>query len=231
MPAYNEEECIADVVSSWSKIINSEELKGSKLLIVNDGSKDNTGKILDSLQPNNSSLIVIHQKNAGHGNALVHGYQRALELKPDWIFQTDSDNQFVPEDFWLLWKERDKSRFILGRRKIRHDALHRKIITRIAKMINFLLFGYVIPDANIPFRLIKADYLNSILERIPLSAFAPNIFISVVGARDGENTLNIPVTHLDRTTGTVSILRFKLIKVCMRSFIELLKFRVFGKAI
>jgi hypothetical protein len=65
-----------------------------------------------------------------------------------------------------------------------------------------------------------------LLERLPAGVFAPNIFLAVLAARDGKKLMSIPVTHRDRRTGTVSIIRMKLLKVCFRSARELVLFRV-----
>lgn len=225
MPAYNEEGCIKDVINSWFAVIDRMQMLDTRLVVVNDGSKDKTGELLDTLALTEKRLVVRHQKNGGHGVALLHAYRVGLELSPTWIFQVDSDDQFEPNDFEQLWTRRNESKFILGCRKERHDALHRLVITRIVRVINALLFGRYIQDANIPFRLIKADYLAQLLKRLPEGIFAPNIFLSILAARDGENLLSIPVTHRDRRTGEVSIVRWKLIKICFRCVKELALFR------
>ena len=122
MPAYNEEACMADVVKIWSDLLDTEFAgENTRLIVVNDGSKDNTGKILDSLKPQYPKLEVVHQANGGHGNAVVHAYRKAVELEAEYIFQTDSDDQFIPEDVKKLWDRRNESNFILGYRQVRHD--------------------------------------------------------------------------------------------------------------
>jgi glycosyltransferase involved in cell wall biosynthesis len=103
MPAYNEEECMADVVKIWSDLLDTEFAgENTRLIVVNDGSRDNTGKILDEIQPQYPKLIVVHQPNGGHGNAVVHAYRKAVEIGAEYVFQTDSDDQFIPEDVKTL---------------------------------------------------------------------------------------------------------------------------------
>lgn len=226
MPAYNEEGCIEKVVKTWHGILS--QLVGSdfSMIVVNDGSKDKTGEILDRLSKEVTGLKPIHQKNAGHGAALMKGYQAAVLERPEFIFQVDSDDQFMAEDLQLLWKERESSNFILGYRQVRHDALHRLVITRILRALILVVFGAFVRDSNIPFRLIRARYLEALLKELPPQVFAPNVFLSVLAARAGENLWSIPVRHQDRMTGTVSIVRWKLIKVCIRTARELVKFRL-----
>lgn len=227
MPAYNEGECIEKVVASWMQGLSSIVGQGHfKMVIVNDGSKDDTGVILDKIASFNNNVVVIHQANAGHGPALLNGYHRAIELGTEYVFQVDSDDQFVPSDFQRLWVARDKSKFIMGWRQVRQDAFHRHVIAKILRTLIFLFFGAYIKDANIPFRLFRADYLARLLGVLPKNLFAPNIFLAILASRHGQNLMFIPVTHEDRKTGVVSMMGWKLFKICLRSFRELVDFRI-----
>lgn len=225
MPAYNEEGCIASVVQSWAAQFATLFGDHFRLIVVNDGSRDRTGSILDDVAKSEPHLIVVHQKNAGHGGALLRAYREAVALQPAYVFHVDSDDQFKTSDFATLWARRGESRCLLGHRTVRHDALHRLVITRILRLVLFLLYGRYLKDSNIPYRLLETNFLREALQIIPPTTFAPNIFIAVLGARLGENLMYLPVTHEDRKTGTVSIVRWKLIRVCFRCVGELLRFR------
>ena len=228
MPAYNEQECIEEVVMMWTNFLSKNfPDKPTKLIVINDGSKDNTAAILDKIAPSIPNLLVVHQKNGGHGNAVVNGYKKAVELGSEWVFQTDSDDQFITDDVHKLWTLKEKSSFILGYREVRYDAFARLIITRILKWTLFLVYGTYLKDSNIPFRLIKGDFLKKLLSQLPNpEPFAPNIFLAVMARKAGQDTFDVPITHKERLTGTVSILKWKLLKVCIQSFKELLNFRI-----
>lgn len=227
MPAYNEQGCIEQVVSKWTSLFKEQSLgpDEAQLIVVNDGSRDKTGALLDALTAKNPYLKPHHQANAGHGKALLTAYRIASDMQAEWVFHVDSDDQFATSDFVALWAQRNRSNFILGHRRTRHDALHRLVITRIVRSLNFLLFGVWIPDANIPYRLIEGNFLTALLTALPQNVFAPNIFLAVTAARMGQDLINVPVHHEERKTGTVSILRLNLLKVCFRSAKELLSFR------
>jgi dolichol-phosphate mannosyltransferase len=226
MPAYNEQGCIEAVVTRWLKELAVRIPSGRYLaVVVDDGSKDRTGEILDKLAAVEPKLRVIHQLNGGHGAALLRGYHEAIDCKGEWVFHVDSDDQFEPSDFRLLWERRSKSRFLTGYRRSRHDALHRLVITRLVRALNLLMFACYLKDANIPFRLMHGPYLARLLTLLEGPIFAPNIFLSLLAARDGQQLLEIPVTHKPRETGSVSIVRWRLIKVCARSAWELFQFR------
>ncbi|NCX95281.1 MAG: glycosyltransferase family 2 protein [Chitinophagia bacterium] len=225
IPVYNEQDCIEEVITSWGNFLTG-YLKNEtfNIIVVNDGSKDSTPTILDNLAKKVSYLIPIHQKNGGHGDAVLNGYAEAVKHNPDWVFQVDSDNQFLPDDFPKLWENRTKSKFILGYRKKRYDEFNRLIITRIVRLLLFMLYRVAVVDSNIPYRLIKGNYLPLLLNDLPGRPFAPNIFLSVMARKDGNDIMSIPVTHKERETGQVSIIKWKLLKVCFRSASELLSF-------
>jgi dolichol-phosphate mannosyltransferase len=226
MPAYNEQDCIGAVLSAWHNEFQRRFGPAFRIIVVNDGSRDQTATILDELATKMPELIVIHQPNAGHGAALMTGYRRALGLPVDRVFQTDSDDQFDPADFGGLWDQRNNSDFILGFRSDRHDPFHRLVITRILRFLVLAVFGVNVKDLNVPFRLIRASYLKALLDVLPVGLFAPNIFLSILAAADGQALKSIPVTHRVRRSGTVSIMRMKLLKVCIRSAGELISFRL-----
>jgi len=136
MPVYNEEECIEEVVRTIQDEILS-NVPNSRLIAVNDGSRDKTGELLDRLASKYSQLKVLHKPNGGHGDALMHGL---FEADANWIFLMDSDNQVDIKDFWLFWKQRGSYDILTGIRKKRHDPLSRLILTRFVRWAIFLYF-------------------------------------------------------------------------------------------
>ena len=100
IPAYNEEETILDVIHGWYPIIERYHGDGaSRLVIINDGSTDHTANILEEAAKTRPLLTTITKENSGHGATVLFGYHFALEHGADYIFQTDSDGQTLPEEF------------------------------------------------------------------------------------------------------------------------------------
>ena len=97
IPAYNEEENIEDVIREWypNVLMGSE---GSKLLVIDDGSRDGTADKLKKLQEEFPLLDVRHKQNSGHGPTILTGYRYAIDEGADYIFQTDSDGQTDPKE-------------------------------------------------------------------------------------------------------------------------------------
>lgn len=134
IPVYNEEEIIKKIVNDWKNILAK---KTFDLIIVNDGSKDKTKLILDSLKKINN-IKILNKKNGGHGDAILLGYRYAIKKNYKFIFQVDSDNQFSSLDFKKLWIKRDKDYdLILGYRKDRKDSKIRLFLSKI--ILNFLI--------------------------------------------------------------------------------------------
>jgi dolichol-phosphate mannosyltransferase len=223
MPVYNESGCIEAVTLDWLKIFD--RLDG-RLIAINDGSKDNTGEILNCVAEKESRLLVYHQQNAGHGAAILTGYAKAIEFNPAYVFQTDGDNQIKPGEFWKLWEQRKQASFILGARVERADAPHRLVLMHILKGIILFLFGINIRDANAPFRLMRITFLKDALRQFPSNVSTPNIFLSLVAARYHGGMVEVPVQHFRRSSGTGSLNLRKLVRVCFRSAKELLQFRL-----
>ena len=78
IPVYNEEEAIKKVIDDWKKILPT---KSFDLIIVNDGSTDNTKSILLDYKKKIKNLVVINKINEGHGKAVCDGYNFAIKKK------------------------------------------------------------------------------------------------------------------------------------------------------
>ena len=103
MPAYNESANIEEVVDLWLGIV--EKIGGeSRLVVANDGSKDDTWEKLDQMQQEKPLLIALDKPNSGHGSTVLYLYRYAISQGADFIFQTDSDGQTNPDEFWFLTK-------------------------------------------------------------------------------------------------------------------------------
>jgi dolichol-phosphate mannosyltransferase len=226
MPVYNEEGCIGSVIDSWCEQLERTLSGRFILLVVNDGSSDGSPGVLQKKIAQNSRITVITKENRGHGPAIWCGYKQALSLSPQWIFQVDSDNQFYPEDFPIVWKRRNEADLLLGTRTQRHDAPIRLFITKILRLINFILFGKWLVDANTPFRLIRSSFLREALRVIPPHTFAPNVFLSVLSTQNGHTELSLSVRHKQRTTGFASLLNWKLLRASVLTALELLLLRL-----
>lgn len=222
MPAYNEEDGIEVAVQAVQENI-LDAVPNAELVIVNDGSRDGTGALLDRLAAADSRIRVIHKANGGHGPAIMTGLG---EANGDYVFLIDSDNQIPLEEFPPFWKAvQTGSDAAFGVRRVRHDAQLRKVLTVVIRVSLSALFGVRLYDSNVPYKLLHRSLWSQARPLIPDGTLAPSLFVAVFAARRGYSIKYIDVTHKDRETGTVSIRRWKLIKFCARAFGQLLDFR------
>jgi glycosyltransferase involved in cell wall biosynthesis len=214
MPVYNEGAVIAEVIETWLDELARLGID-FELLAYDDGSRDDTGKILTGLSVHRPDLEVTSQANAGHGPTILRGYR---EARGEWVFQVDSDDEMSAEHFGLLWAQRGDHDLILGRRQHRDAPLARRIITAASRLTVWVLFGRAVTDVNAPYRLIRRAALVSILSRIPADAFAPNVIMSGLACRDRLRVREVWVPHRGRRAGTVSIVKWRLWKAAARAF-------------
>ena len=212
IPTYNEENNIKTVVKEWHEIVKKIG-NDSKLVVINDGSKDNTLNILELLKKRYECLVVLNKENGGHGDAVLYGYSYAIRNHADYIFQTDSDGQTLPEEFEPFWDERKKHDAIIGYRKGRRDGLYRIFVAKTLKLILFLIFHCRITDANTPYRLMSYKNLKKYYQRIPKHFNLPNILLTVLMVDAKEDVYFKTITFLPRQGGINSINLKKIIKI------------------
>lgn len=157
----------------------------------------------------------------------MYGYHQAIGAGADWIFQCDSDSQFMAGDFLKLWEKRQQSSFILGVRQNRQDPMARKILSWLLRSFSQFFFQCDATDINIPFRLIKSSLLAAMIKEIPATCLTPNIQLTIIANALHIDPLNIEVSHRQRQGGVPSLNFKELCRICSQSLIDLLLLRVF----
>lgn len=223
IPAYNEEENIKRVIKDWH-LVAEQAGKNSRIVVINDGSQDHTFEIIRALQKKYPQLVVLNKKNSGHGPTCIYGYRYALKNGADYIFQTDSDGQTVSAEFWNFWKQRDQYDMVIGWRKHRKDGFSRIIVTKALKLVIRLCFHADVPDANTPFRLMKAETFGKYFTLIPETYPLPNVLIAVIYAKKKLKVKYIPVTFQDRQGGVNSINFRKAVTIGKRAVKDFIYF-------
>ena len=224
MPVYNEEAVIGSVLDKWANALDALGIE-YQLHPYNDGSRDGSLSQMKNAAERHPGRIVPHDKpNGGHGPTILQGYREAADNGFDWIFQIDSDDEMGPESFGTLWAHRADYDFLAGYRDGRLQPLPRRIISAISRMTVKLFYGKSIWDVNTPYRLMRATAFARIYHVIPVNTFAPNVIISGMVAKNHLRFFEMPVPQHNRTTGEVSIKKWKLLKAAMKSFWQTIGF-------
>ena len=207
LPAYNEEANIEEVIAQWHPICEKINAEGNEahLIIANDGSKDKTFAIMQSLQSKYPLLEPLDKPNSGHGATVLYLYRYAIADKADYIFQTDSDGQTLPEEFWQMWNNRHNYDFQIGTRGGRQDGASRVFVTKTLRLVVWLMFHVWVKDANTPFRLLKVEKLKPILDVIPQDYNLANVAVSAIAVRWNYKIGWYPITFRPRQGGVNSI--------------------------
>ncbi|MCR5520409.1 MAG: glycosyltransferase family 2 protein [Lachnospiraceae bacterium] len=223
IPAYNEQDNIRKVIREWYDVIaaTGEE---SRLVVIDDGSRDDTFRIMQEEAADKPALIALHKENSGHGSTLLYGYRYALENGASFIFQTDSDGQTLPSEFELFYKRRYEYEFIIGYRKNRQDGFFRIFTTNVLRCVVRAVFSIDLKDINTPYRLMTGPLVEDCLRYIPEDFNLSNVILTVAAARRGYTGLYIPVTFRNRQGGKNSINVKKIVKIgikALKDFIDI----------
>ena len=207
-PAYNDGGTIASLVITAVKVAGS-LTPDFEVIVVNDGSSDDTAAILDELARLYSDRVrvVHHPKNRGYGGALRTGFATATK---DLIFYTDGDAQYDPTEMTALWsKMTDEVDWVNGWKISRSDPLHRIIIGRVYHHMVKLLFGLKVRDVDCDFRMMR----RRIFEVVRLEKDSGVICLEMMkkfqdaGFRVAEH----PVHHYHRAYGKSQFFNFRRI--------------------
>jgi glycosyltransferase involved in cell wall biosynthesis len=222
MPVYNEEGAIVSAVDEVQRHV-LDHVPGSELVIVNDGSRDRTGEMLDAAAAADGRVRVIHQANGGHGAALLTGLHASTA---EYVFLIDSDRQIPLDDFAAAWTQIVGGRdAVFGVRRRRYDPRLRLYLSELIRQSVNVLFRVKLHDANAPYKLFRRAIWNEVRDCVPDGTLAPSMFLAIAAKSRGYNILEIDVTHKERETGEVSLRHLKLLTFCARGLAQLFALR------
>lgn len=220
MPVYNEEGAIVHAIEEVQRHV-LDHVSSSELVVIDDGSRDGTGRLLDDAASKDMRIDVIHQPNGGHGAALLRGLEAA---KGEYLFLIDSDRQIPLDNFQFAWAELQAGRdAVFGVRRRRYDPAFRLHLSRLIRQSVNVLFRVKLQDPNVPYKLFRRAIWSDARECIPEGTLAPSLFLAIVAKSRGHNILEIDVTHKERDTGEVSLRHGKLLKFCARALVQMIR--------
>ena len=216
-PAYNDAGTIASLVITAVRVAGT-LTPDFEVIVINDGSQDDTPRILDELARvyPDRVRIVHHAKNRGYGGALRSGFATASK---DFVFYTDGDAQYDPAEMTVLWETMtDDVDWVNGWKISRSDPIHRIIIGRIYHHMVKLLFGLKVRDVDCDFRLMR----RRIFDVVHLEKNSGVICLEMMKKFQdaGFRVAETPVHHFHRAYGKSQFFNFPRI---VRTAVDVMK--------
>jgi len=216
-PCYNEQDNVESTVQNAREVL--ENLKADyEIIIVNDGSADETAKIADDIAARNSRVKVVHHRtNLGYGAALKSGFKAA---EKELVFYTDGDGQFDIREMPPLLPLMQQFDIVSCYRLNRQDSLVRKLNGWAWTKMVCCVFRMKIRDIDCAFKLFRTE----IFKNIELSSTGALIDAEILARalRKGYSVTQKGVHHYPRTAGAQTGANLKVI---LRAFRELFKLR------
>jgi glycosyltransferase involved in cell wall biosynthesis len=195
VPVYNEQDAVAGVVERLSRLELGAPLE---ILLVDDGSSDGTGKVLEGLKDRIADLRVItHTRNQGYGAALKTGFAYA---RHDVVVITDADGTYPEERIVdLLARIDDGAEMVVGARLGAdvHIPLVRRPAKWVLRKLASFLAGVDIPDLNSGLRAFRRELVLRYRPILP-QGFSFTTTITLASLTNGHRVEYVPVSYARR---------------------------------
>lgn len=220
LPSLNEEGNIVQMVSALNDVLPRISDK-YEIIIVNDGSTDNTSSIAHKIAAADENVIVIDQENKGYGGSIKSGIKAS---KYEWVFITDADCQFDLKDLYKFAHEAQYSNVVIGYRANRAEGLKRLALAKLLKIWNIILLGfpYNVKDIDCAFKLINRDVFDCVGDIKSNGAmFSTELLLKI--HRAGFLFTQVGVSHYPRLVGKQTGNSLKVILRAVKETSELSK--------
>lgn len=223
VPAYNEEEIIKKTLQTITKFLKTKNYKW-EIVLVDDGSQDNTVKIVKKLKTSNLRLYV-HKKNKGKGGALRTGFKHA---NGKYILFTDVDQSVHIRYLDDLLKELESgadvvicSRRVEGAKIVVHQPLARELMGRGYVLFARMVLLSPITDFTCGFKAFESKAGKRLFNKGVLDRWVYDSEILFLASKFGYSVKQVPVEWRNRLDSRVQVG-----SAVYTSFIDLLKIRV-----
>ncbi|MGC1630948.1 MAG: glycosyltransferase family 2 protein [Gelidibacter sp.] len=194
VPVFNEEDNLLRVEQAlidYMKIAS----KKTRILFVNDGSKDKSLELIESICKRQTEFAFISfEENRGLSTAIKAGFDYA---DTEFVGYMDSDLQTAPEDFNLLLEHIGEYDLVTGVRANRKDRFVKNMSSTIANSIRRAFTHDGMDDTGCPLKVIKTDYAK----RIPMFKGLHRFLPAMILLQEGK-IIQVPVQHFPRMSGT-----------------------------
>lgn len=216
IPAYNEQENISWVIKDTLKDL-PKYFKDFEVIVVDDGSTDNTGQIADHLAETEKNLQVIHQQNGGYSKAMLIGIMAAQK---EYVAYMPADGQFLVSDMRHCFEVMKEADLVLGYRGGRPDYTTKRMI---------LSYGYLLLMALMfNFKYIDVGWVNiwrtNKVKKLKIKRTSGIFILSEIVVRFqklGYKIVEAPSYYRVRRAGEVKNAKFKVVWATLLGAIKL----------
>ena len=216
-PAHNEEANLEGLVNEALETLPT-LAESFEIVIVNDGSRDATGRIADELTAAHPGVVraVHHPSNRGYGAALLSGFRAA---RHDHVAFTDGDRQFRVADVGRLIDRlagSDAPDVVVGFRIKRADPVVRLVYARVYRLANRIFFGLRVRDVDCACKLFRRAALEGLAIDSGGAFFSAEMLIKLQAA--GRSVAEVGVPHHPRTAGSPTGAKPSVVLRAVRDF-------------
>lgn len=205
IPTYNERENISRLI-----VTVLEQDDRLEVLVVDDGSPDGTGEIVDALAKNDQRVHCLHRpKKLGLGTAYLAGFKWSLERDYDYTFEMDADFSHDPAHLPQFLKAIESADLVLGSRyrdgkvTVVNWPIGRLLLSYFANIYARWVTGMQLFDSTGGFKCYRRSVLRAIdLADVRSNGYAFQIEMSFRAWKKNFRIVEIPIVFVDRTEGT-----------------------------
>jgi dolichol-phosphate mannosyltransferase len=210
LPTYNEAENVQAIVAAAAEVLAKAAPEGFRILIVDDGSPDGTGRLADEIAAQNDWLQVLHrsEKN-GIGPAYLAGFRHALDAGAGYVMEMDSDFSHDPADLArLLAAVKGGAEVALGSRYVPGGGvaewgLLRRVISEGGSTYARLVLGLKVRDLTGGFKCFRREVLEAIhFDGVRSQGYAFQVELTYRAVQAGFKVVEVPIVFRDRQQGT-----------------------------
>lgn len=216
-PCINEEGNVRTIVNNAIQVLEQLRLK-YEIIIVNDGSSDNTGGVARQLIKENPNIRVIdHPKNLGYGEALKSGFYNA---RYNTVVYTDGDGQFDFSEVTKFLEKIDTHDVVIGYRLKRQDSFIRKFFGKGWRLTLLTFFRITLKDVDCGFKMVRKEVLEKIPHLESSRGAMINAELVIKAKKAGFRIAQVGVAHYPRLSGRPTGAN---IKVIIKSYLDLIR--------
>lgn len=213
LPSYNEASCIALSLKKINNYLQNNDNYNFDVVVVNDGSKDNTAEIVKTNFPN--VHLVSYFPNKGKGGAVKEGLSYSLNiLNSDYVIFMDvdlsTDLKAIDESLLLLDEGQN---FVIGSRYdktskiLLKQPLKRRIISKMSRIIISLMFNFKVKDTQCGFKAMRKDIANLLVNKTKINDYSFDVEYLYIAKLNGIKFISLPVIWKDDRESKVYPLR------------------------